>query len=136
MGRKRAVKHTLKIRKNERRKTQRLKLPLKINYRWLSQKGLLREIFTQDVSGGGMRLRSTTPFKKGDRLKTQLYFPNSPKAVGVVNEVIWCRKVRFKNKTHFDVGIKHLKISPRDRERFVFLFCEMLINFILSSRKQ
>lgn len=135
MKRKTTTKYVLKMCKNERRQSQRLSVPLKVKYKWLRRKGILQEILTQDISGGGIRIYSETPFKKGDRLKARLYFPNAKKGIRVINEVMWCKKAKSKGKTYYDVGIKHLKIEPRDRERFVFCFCEILLNFLLFSQK-
>ncbi|GAF99749.1 unnamed protein product, partial [marine sediment metagenome] len=39
-------------------------------------------------------------------------------------------------KLHFDVGLQYINISRKDKERFVFLFCETMINyFILEQQK-
>jgi len=128
--------HVIRLRKQERRKTQRLDLPLKIHYKWLKRKGVLQEIFAQDISGGGMRIRTEKAFRKGQRLKTLLYFPNTSKPIHVTSEVIWCKKRKLRGKTCFDVGVKHVYILPRDRERFVFIFCEAMLNYLIFSLRQ
>ena len=127
--------HKIKIRKNERRKAQRLNIPLKIKYRWVAKRGILQEIFTQDISGGGIKIRTDRPFKIGNRLRTLLYFPDEPKPVNIVSQVAWCKKGKIRKKIYFDIGIKHIKIEPPDRERFILLFCEMMINFLASTKR-
>ena len=93
----------------------------------------MEKLITQDVSGGGVGLKVPSPFKKGARLKTLLYFPNEKKPVASLSEVVWCKK---SPKTHnYYAGIRHIKIEPRDRERFVFLFCEMMVNYFLLPRR-
>lgn len=128
------VKHRIKIRKNERRKSQRLRLPLKIKYKWSSEKGALQDIFTNDISGGGIRIRSSKLLRKGDRIKSELFFPHNSQPVEVLSEIVWCKKKHLKTKTYFEAGLKHVKILPRDRERFVFLFCETMLNLLLSTQ--
>ncbi len=133
MKRKKTAKYKLTIKKSERRKKQRLNIPLKVKYKWLAKKGILEEVFTRDISGGGMRIRVDKPFKKGGRLKALLYFPEEDKPINVITEVVWCKKRKFKKKNKFDVGIKHVKVAAQDKERFVFLFCETMMNFLMSA---
>jgi len=120
----------------EKRRTQRIKVSLPVEYQLMPEKKVLIEkIFTRDVSGGGAGLRLEYPLKTGARLKTLLYLPMSKQPVSSISEVVWCRKCSLKNRTYFDVGIRHIKIVSRDRERFIFLFCEMMINyFVLPTR--
>ena len=115
----------------ERRKSQRLDISIKTKYRQLAKKKLLEEIFTQNISGGGAGLRLAKPLPKGARIKTMLHFPDDPKPITAVSEVIWCKKVKKQKLTYYDTGIRHLKILPKDRERFVFLFCETMINYFI-----
>ena len=129
------MEYKLKIRKKERRRTQRLNIPLKLAYKWPSRIGTLQQVFAQDISGGGMKIRVDTPFQKGDRLKAKLYFPDQPKPINVASEVIWCKRRKVRGRLRFDVGIKHVHIVPRDRERFVFLFCEAMLNYVMFSSR-
>lgn len=121
----------------EKRKTQRLNIPIQIKYKLLPQEKILEETFCQNISGGGIGLNLDTPLKKGDKLKTFLHFPDDRRPVIAKSKVIWCKK-KFKKgeKPCFDIGIQHMRIEPKDKTRFVFLFCEMMINyFILSHQK-
>jgi c-di-GMP-binding flagellar brake protein YcgR len=121
---------------NEKRRAQRIKVSLPIEYQLMPKKRVLIEkIFTRDISGGGIGLRLRYPLEEGMHLKTLLYFPMSKQPISSVSKVVWCEKRSFKNKTYFDVGIRHIKIASRDKERFVFLFCETMINyFVLPTR--
>lgn len=120
--------------KRERRRAQRLSIPIKVKYKLLPKRKILEEIFTQNISGGGVSLRLAQSLQKGARLKTLLHFPGDPNPVTAVSEVIWCKRVSEKKKVHYNAGIRHIKIVPRDKERFVFLFCEMMINFFVAKR--
>lgn len=117
------------------RKTQRLDIHLRSKCR-LSSKGkrLLQVVFTKNISGGGISLTLTKPLKVGTKLPVLLYFPNDPKPVCSLSQIVWC-KPNPKKYASFDVGIRHIKIAAKDRERFAFLFCETMINYFLVAKK-
>ncbi len=114
----------------ERRKSERLNLPIKVLYRFFKKRTFIESI-TENISGGGACLKLERPVPKQNKLKISLYFPNDAKPVNAISRVVWCRKITQKGKTYYGVGIRHLKILPRDKERFVFLFCEMMINYLV-----
>ena len=118
----------------DRRKSQRLKIPIQIRYKLLPHKRVLEETLTQNVSGGGMGLRLSQPLRKNDKLKVFLNFPTDPKPITAISEVTWCKKESVGRKGFYKAGIKHIKIVPKDKERFVFLFCEMMINYLTVGR--
>lgn len=72
--------------------------------------------------------------KKGDRLNIRLYFPYDKNPVRAVSQVVWCKNKTGGSKSPFEVGIHYLKIRPSDKERFVFLFCEMMVNFFITGK--
>ncbi|MDD5584613.1 MAG: PilZ domain-containing protein, partial [Candidatus Omnitrophica bacterium] len=109
----------------ERRKAQRLNISLPLEYRPVAGKSISSEkIFTRDISGSGVGLRLAYPVAKGARLGVLLHFPTDSRPVSSIGEIVWCTKRVVKGKKFYDVGVKHLKIAAKDRERFVFSFCE------------
>lgn len=117
----------------DKRKAQRLTIPLKVKYTISPRKRtIVEKIFSRDISGKGIGLRHEQPLKIGTKLKTLIYFPADPKPISAVSEVIWCRKGSGAGKAYFNLGIKHQRILPKDKERFIFLFCETMINFFLA----
>ena len=113
----------------ENRKSDRLKVPLQVEYRFsVKQKTLVERIFAKDISGGGLGLVLKKPLALGTKLKTLLYFPNDQKAIELVSRVAWCKP---KGNHSYAVGVKHINIKPKDKERFIFLFCETMINYFL-----
>lgn len=129
------IEARVQSRKREERKSTRILAGLPIKYEWFSQKDVLRETLCRNISGGGMMLRVDRPLKVGERLKTLFYFPqDDAKPIGAISEVVWSRKIRTKEGIRFDAGIRHIKIEKRDRERFVFLFCETMINFLTADK--
>jgi len=114
----------------EKRKTSRLHIPLNIEYRVMPKQKIIKEKLT-DISGGGVKLTLDSPLKKGERLKTLIYFPEERLPITAFSEVVWCKPRMVNNKKKFDLGVKYVKITPRDRNRFIFVFCEMMINYFI-----
>ncbi|MFC1808175.1 PilZ domain-containing protein [Candidatus Omnitrophota bacterium] len=121
----------IRIDKNEKRMFQRILVKLLIKYKWFAKKGTFRDTTTHDVSGGGMRLHVSEKLNKGQALKTLLYFPNNKKPIRMRSQVTWCRKKRGANL--YDVGIRNVRIERADKERFVMLFCNLMIDVLTSA---
>ncbi len=116
----------------ERRKSQRISLPIEVKCKYIKKRNvLLEQIFTESISGGGVGLRLGQPLTKGTRIKTLLYLPGDSRPVTAISEVTWCKQKGTKKQAYYDAGIRYVKMAPKDRERFVFLFCELLINFFM-----
>lgn len=126
------INRKVNIEFGERRRFDRLFIPLQVNYRLFPKKRLLHQAFSQDISGGGIRLSLNYPLKKGEKLRTFIYLAGDPKPVAAFSKVIWCRKKA--GKEAFDVGVQHVRIDHKDKERFVFLFCEMMINYFIEGK--
>lgn len=126
-----------KIKKNrrrrERRRSQRLRLNLPVEYRHPAKRSSSKRTVSQDISGGGLRLRLDYPLKKGSRLKTKIYFPDRSKPVTITSKVIWSKK---SGKQLFDSGLMHEKIVPKDQERFVCDFCETMLSYFIYDRRR
>jgi len=120
----------------ERRKAQRLNLSIPVKFKFLSKQKILEETFCRDISGGGIKLRLNKPLDKGERLKTLLYFPDDPKPVSAISKVIWCKESQRtrRKETYFDMGLQHVRIVTKDKKRFVFLFCETMIDYFISDK--
>lgn len=126
--------HKAQVKRREKRKSTRITVPLPIKYEWFSKKDILREALCQNISGSGMMIRVDRPLEVGEHLKTLFYFPQDAKPINAISEVVWCRKTKSKEEINFDAGIRHIRIEKQDRERFVFLFCETMINFLTANK--
>jgi len=129
------MRYKMRLGEKERRKTERIKTPLKIRYKRLSERGLHEESLTQDISGGGMRLKVTNSFKIGERLKTRLYFPDNARPVNIISRVVWRKRRKDSGNAQYDVGIEHVRIEPKHREKFVLLFCETMVNYLTGIKR-
>lgn len=122
-----------RVSKSEKRKAQRINLPIQVSYSLHPKKKVLDETFCHDISGGGLCISFSVRMKKGDRLKTLLHFPNDKKPVTAISKVAWVKKGNMSGgRVFYNTGIKHVGISHEDRTRFVYLFCEMMINHLMS----
>lgn len=122
----------------ERRKAQRLKIPILISYKVFPRKKVIDETFSQDISGRGFRLKTAYPLKRGEKFRTLLHFPSSAAPVTAKSEVVWCKEASIKSKygrRHYNIGMRYLTIAPKDRDRFIYLFCEMLLNYFLTGKE-
>lgn len=125
----------------DKRKTQRLAIPLRVRYRVISgrnKKNPWQETMICDISGGGMRLQLDYPVEKGSRVDMRIYFPDDPKPVDAIAKSIWCRRKKAnKKKISFDIGLQYAGLKEEDRERFIMLFCGMMVDyFVLSDREK
>jgi len=128
------LKKELKYDLTDRRKASRLNIPLKIEYKLLPKQNILKETSLEDVSGTGLRVNLDYYLNRGSRLKTLLYFPEQENPVTAFSEVVWCKKRPADKEKLFDVGMKYIKVDQKDKERFVFLFCEAMINYFISGQ--
>ncbi len=119
------------VNQKDRRRAQRLDLHFKIIYKLMPRKKILQETISQNVSGSGVRLRVNQKLELGTRLKAQLYLPNIKKPITALSKVVWRKE--SPTKKGYDVGIQHIKIDTKDKERFVFAFCEMMINYFMGT---
>jgi len=118
----------------ERRRAQRLNIPLRVKcYLPSGGKIITEEVLAKNISGTGIGLSFKRPLNIGSRFKTLFYLPNDQQPISSVSEVVWCKKQIEDGKIYFDVGIEHNKISAKDKEKFVFLFCETMINYSYDS---
>jgi len=118
----------------ENRKSQRLKIPLRIDYNLFPRGSALEKTFAHNISGSGICLKLDYSLHKGDKLKTIVHFPQERRPVVAISRVIWCMPVTAKKKA-FYIGMKYIKIMREDRERFVFLFCEMMLNYFFMNQR-
>ena len=123
----------------EKRKAQRLPVPIKIEYNFSLQKNLkntYRNSYCYNVSGTGLNLPFDSYLKKGTRLRLRIHFPGDVQPVAVIARVAWCREV-IKNKTEpcFRTGVQYMYMGKNEKERFTLLFCEMMMDYFILRKK-
>lgn len=117
----------LKKETKEKRKSQRLNC-LKVKYKLLPNGKFFKETSVKNISGNGISLLLINSLPRGTKIKSSLYFADNPtNPITTINQVIWCKK-SAKRKGIYCVRMKYIHVTPKDRERFIFLFCETMIN--------
>ena len=121
-------------RKN-RRRFDRIASPLKIKYTFKGPPSISGMTVLQDVGGGGLSLLLDQNVKKKDFLTVSLYFPEDSRPITALAQVAWCKKMAEKGKNTHKVGLQYFKIVSKDKERFVFNFCELMMNYSLFRKR-
>ena len=117
----------------ERRKAQRLDIPVPIKYGFpLRGRALSGPVLTDNISGTGIGVTLKRPITKDDNLRVLIYFPDDPRPVTSTSRVVWRKRIRGKEGDSFRIGMRHVRIDTKDRDRFVFLFCETMINYFMA----
>ncbi|MCQ9207547.1 MAG: PilZ domain-containing protein [Omnitrophica bacterium] len=120
---------------SEKRKAQRLPIPIKIDYKFLPQKtskNTFYNTYCDNISGTGLGLSFDSYLKKGTCLKLRIHFPGDVQPVAVMAEVAWCKEVaKTKIEPCFRTGVQYTHISENEKERFTLLFCEMMMNYFI-----
>ena len=131
-----------RVGRSNQRKAQRLPLPIAVTYRLLPPHRSRRPVrllkqptLIRNVSGTGIRLAFSEPLDPGDRLEVALTFPQDHVPLAAISKVVWCRRRSPRGVPVYDVGLRHLSIRVNDQGRFVTLFCETMLNWLLAPRR-
>lgn len=119
----------------EKRRAQRIPIPIKIEYNFLPQKTLKNaysSTYCDNISGTGLGLVFDSYIKRGTRLKLRIHFPGDVQPVTIAAEITWCREVA-KNKVEpcFRTGVQYVHMDENEKERFTLLFCEMMMDYFI-----
>jgi len=122
---------------SEKRRSRRLRIPLKIEYATLSKTRSICETICSDISGGGIGIISRHPLKKGEKVRTLLYSPEDKRPVEAMSVVTRCRKTEdHAGQEIYDIGLKHVTISKSDQRRFLALLMETFVGYFLLDKKK
>ncbi len=118
----------------DKRKSDRIFIPLKIFYHLPSSRKWEGPIAIDDISGGGLRFKSTKKLLKGKELTFKINLPGNKTPLTFKGAVIWCKllhplrllKDEPKQKKYL-VGIKFKKMSHADRQKYVKYICGELL---------
>lgn len=115
--------------KTERRKAERLSIPLKVKYK-IKRAAASRQKDApwEDISGLGLRLCLDKPLLPEEQLVIALYVLGEPKPIEAIGRVAWCKEFA---QGEFKAGIEFTKI--KDQMRFTELICRVMLE--LSSGK-
>lgn len=109
----------------ERRKAQRLTLPMHLSYR-LKRKKTWQKNVCDNISGVGLSLSVKELLAVDDKVEVAVYLDNDPKPIKISCRVAWCVKVK---KDGFKAGVE--VIAVKDEMRFIEFFCGRMIDLSL-----
>ncbi|MBD3245994.1 MAG: hypothetical protein GF333_03190 [Candidatus Omnitrophica bacterium] len=117
----------------EKRKTDRVTLPLEMEFAMSGRNRWHRPLAIEDISGGGMRFLSPVPLTRGQVISLKLKLPDEQKPFSVDADVIWNSQPE---NTHsgsssypaYLTGIRFHKMSPQDRQKFVFYVSRTILS--------
>jgi type IV pilus assembly protein PilZ len=73
--------------------------------------------YSDNISTGGLFIRTETPLKKGDMFHLKLKLPEMPQPMEITSVVVWTRKqVEDSANRPSGMGIKFSEISEKDRK--------------------
>ena len=118
----------------ERRRTERLILPLNLLYRIPPSPQWITPLKLEDIGGDGLKLRVKKRIKKGEDLELKLEIP-SQESIYVKGEVIWNKRVEVSSqKFEYRVGIRFHKMKYSERKRFVSYLAEKILDEHLTEK--
>lgn len=114
--------------RSERRRAERLPIPLKVKYKIRGSASRHEHIPWEDISGLGLRFCLNKPLPPQKELEIALYISGDPKPIEAIGRVAWCKEFA---QGEFKAGIEFTKI--KDQMRFTELICRTMLE--LSSMK-
>ena len=84
----------MKKRKAERRKAQRMRLPLSVKYKVSSRRPDWQDIECKDISGIGLGLYLSKSFRANEKVHVAFSCDRDDKPIKTVCRVVWCKKVK------------------------------------------
>lgn len=113
----------------DKRKSDRLFLPIKIFYSLSLDAPWIGPVFVEDIGGYGLRFANDTKLSEKTELILKIVFPgDNNKPITLSGEVLWCGK-EDEQQSDFSVGVKFEKMNYEDRRRYIkYISEEILLN--------
>jgi len=102
----------------DKRKSDRLNLPLKIFYKLPSSSEWIGPLTIENIGGDGLRFRSRTKLNKNTEITLEIELPHEPKPIPVKGKIVWCEEISLK-RLNYHIGVEFSKMRYQDRRRFV-----------------
>lgn len=112
--------------KTEKRKAERLPIPLKVKYKSKKGRPLLKEAVYENISGLGIRLCVSEPLERGDVIEVLISHSQYSGPFNTVCRVCWCKKLK---EDKFQAGLEFLKV--RNRLQFINFLCAEIMGLSL-----
>ena len=118
------VSDVRKFLSRDKRKGDRLVLPIKILYKLRAPEEWFGPLLIDDISGHGLKFNTDTKIDKDTILNLKIIFPDQTiKPIVLESEVCWC----VKNKQGYSIGVKFHKMSYSKRKEYVEYIGEKIL---------
>jgi hypothetical protein len=109
----------------DKRKTDRLRLPIRIFCFPASCPNWQGPVLIRDISGQGVRFLSVDKLKTGSEVAFKIEFPefNNPRIL-VKSKIIWCKELKTGG---YEIGVNFNKMELSDRRRYVEYITEKIL---------
>ncbi|MFH1784515.1 MAG: PilZ domain-containing protein [bacterium] len=101
----------------ERRKFVRLQKPVEVKYKFASESSKDEETKTRDISEGGVRIMMNTKILPGNIIDLEIILPDTAEPIKALGETVWEEEFLEGRNLAYEIGVKFIKISPKDREK-------------------
>ncbi len=110
----------------DKRKSDRLALPIKMAYTVLPENKWSKPILIEDISGHGIKFIHTKAIDLGTELNLKIILPggNANKPISVKASTVWCKPA---NRGTYQIGVNFNKMDSEDRKRFIEYMSDKLL---------
>ncbi len=114
----------------ERRKADRLPVPVRVTYRIKRDPhlDLTSNTVVSDLSGGGLRLIVSEEIPLNTPCELTIHLPEEQRPLAAAGSVTWCRRRSSRGKTAFEIGVTFTTMSRAERERYYQFICDRLLD--------
>lgn len=108
----------------DKRKSERLALPVKILYSFPPLEEWLGPLLVDDISGHGLKFTADSPIEKDSVFKLKILFPDEAmRPIVVEAQVYWC----VENRQGYSIGVKFYQMNHTDHRRYVEYIGEKIL---------
>jgi len=101
---------------NERRRFQRYKVSLEVEYHVENDVDIQATARTFNISGGGISLPLNRAISPGKKIRLNIKVPTEDREIKAVGRVVWKRPVNLNASPEEDAGIKFLNMDRDSAE--------------------
>lgn len=110
---------------SEKRRAERVRLPLFIKYKVRGKRAQLIETGFENISGLGLKIFVAEPLSIKDKVDIVINPQDRSPAFYALCKVCWCKEVA---KDKFQAGLEFVKI--KDRSRFIEFLCDKMLSLV------
>ena len=117
----------------DRRKADRLPLPVRVTYRIKRDANLdlTGNTTVSDLSGGGLRLIMSEEIPLNTPCELTIHLPEDQHPLTAGGTVTWCKHRSGRGPASFEIGVTFTTMNRTERERYYQFICDRLLDHYL-----